>query len=699
MSYRIGVDIGGTFTDCVVVDEQGVRSTAKALTTPDQLERGVLDALELAARVRGCSRAELLASTEVLVHGTTQATNALVTRTGARTGLITTSGHEDAIVIGRVYAKAAGLPERALIHSSRLSKPESVVEPELIRGITERIDRDGEEVVALDEEQALAAIESLMAEGVEAIAVCLLWSFANDRHERRIAELLVERLDGEFVSCSYEVAPRMGEYERAATTAVNAYVGPKVAGYIEALETALRSQGLSHPLLVMQGNGGLTSADDAAHRPIVTVDSGPAGGILGCRRLAERYGEPNVICTDVGGTTFDVGLILAGEVLLDPEPVLAQHSLRLPKVLVRSIGAGGGSIAWVEESRLLRVGPRSAGARPGPVCYGFGGQEPTVTDADLVLGYLSEEAFLGGRMPLSRDLALEALERLGRRLRMSAEEVAAGVARIVNAQMADLIRSSTIERGHDPRDCITIAYGGAGPTHAVFYAEESGSKAVLVPAESTVFSAVGILDCDVTHSAELSRRMVAPYREADLAAVSECFAALERRVLAQFEQEGIPAEQVSLARYAGMRFRAQVHTIEVPVEPAPLTPASMERLEARFIERYGRRYGEGAVLPSQGTELELHRVVGVRANTAPKLSESSQSEDPDPGAAVRGRRPAYFASRGFVDSIVFDGGALRSGHVVPGPALIERMGDTVVVPPGYAATVDRHLTLWIGPPT
>lgn len=697
MTYRIGVDIGGTFTDCVVVDEAGGRTSAKALTTPARLEQGVFDALEVAARQRGCPRTELLRGAAQFVHGTTQATNALVTRTGARTGLITTAGHEDAIIIGRVYAKAAGLPERALIHSSRLSKPEPVVEPELIRGVVERIDREGEEVIRLDEPQVVAAIESLMAEGVEAIAVCLLWSFANDAHERRIAELLAERVDGTFVSCSHEVAPRMGEYERATTTAVNAYVGPKVAGYVEALAAALRADGLEHPLLVMQASGGLTSAPDAAQRPIITVDSGPAGGILGGWRLAQAYGEPNVICTDVGGTTFDVGLILAGEVVLDPEPVLAQHSLRFPKVLVRSIGAGGGSIGWAEESGLLRVGPSSAGARPGPACYGFGGEAATVTDADLVLGYLSEESFLGGRMRLSRELALGALQRLGARLGMSAEEAAIGVARIINAQMADLIRSSTIERGHDPRDCVTLAYGGAGPTHAVFYAEESGSRAILVPAESTVFSAAGILASDVTHSAEVSRRTVAPYRDEDLSSMSERVAMLERRVLGQFEREGIPAEQVSLTRYLGMRFRAQVHTVEVAMEPGPITPAAMHGLQQRFRERYGRLYGDGALLPGQDTEIELHRVVGVRASDTPALPEDAPGSGPDPGAAVRGERRAYFPSAGFLSATVFDGGALRPGHVLTGPALIERMGDTVVIPPGYTTTVDQHLTLWITP--
>jgi N-methylhydantoinase A len=382
--YRIGVDIGGTFTDCVVADEAGGRTVAKSPTTPGSLQDGVLEAVGVNAVQLGLTRSELLAATELFVHGTTQATNAMLTRTGARTGLITTAGHEDAIIIGKVYSKVAGLPERDLVHSSRLRKPDPIVPRSLIRGVSERIDRDGDVLVVLNEAEVIEAIDSLLGAGVEAIAVSLLWSFVNDSHERRIKELLAERAAGVFTAYSHEVAPVLGEYERTATTAITAYVGPKVVGYLETLEAQLRAEGFAHPLLVMQASGGLTSVLDAAARPIVTLDSGPTGGILGCQHLGRLYGEENVICTDVGGTSFDVGLILRGEVPLEVEPVVAQYSLRMPKVLVHSIGSGGGSIAWLDEGGLLRVGPQSAGSRPGPACYGGGGEQATVTDADLV---------------------------------------------------------------------------------------------------------------------------------------------------------------------------------------------------------------------------------------------------------------------------------------------------------------------------
>jgi N-methylhydantoinase A len=693
--YRIGVDIGGTFTDCVVADEHGARSVSKAPTTPGSLQDGVLEAVAVNAEQLGLTRAQLLAATDLFVHGTTQATNAMLTRTGARTGLITTKGHEDAIIIGKVYAKVAGLPERDLVHSSRLRKPDPIVPRSLIRGVTERIDRDGDVIVALAEDEVVAAIDSLLEAGVEAIAVSLLWSFVNDSHERRIKELLSERAGSVFAAYSHEIAPVLGEYERTATTAITAYVGPKVVGYLEELESRLQAEGLAQPLLVMQASGGLTSVLDAAQRPIVTLDSGPTGGILGCQHLGRLYGESNVICTDVGGTSFDVGLILRGEVPLEVEPVVAQYSLRMPKVLVHSIGSGGGSIAWLDEGGLLRVGPQSAGSRPGPACYGTGGTDPTVTDADLVLGYLDGDNFLGGRMRLDRDLALRALASVGERLGMEPEEVAVGVFRIINSQMADLIRKSTIEQGHDPRECVLVAYGGAGPTHAVFYGHEIGSKAILVLADSTVFSAEGMLTCDVTHTAEVSRTTAAPFGEETLAGMTGRFESLERRVIDQFDREGAPREEVALARTLGVRFRQQVHTVDVEVDAGALDQAAGERVLERFVTRYGQIYGEGALLLGGGYDVELHRVVGTR-NIEPVAFPRHESAGADASAALKGERDAYFEPAGYTATAVYDGDALRAGNVIDGPAIIERMGDSVVVPPAFQAEVDELLTIRLG---
>jgi len=690
VAYRIAVDIGGTFTDCVVVDEQGERTVSKALTRYGALDEGVVEAVALGARQLGMTGPELLAATELFVHGTTQATNALITRDGARVGLITTAGHEDVLSIGRVYSKIAGLTERDLVHSSRLAKPKPIVPRRLIRGINERIDRDGDVVVELSDEEVVAAIEALVAAGAEAVAVSFLWSFVNDAHERRVAALLAEHAPGVFVSVSSQVAPVLGEYERTATTAVNAYVGPKVVGYLERLDARLREDGLRHPLLVMQASGGLTSVADAARAPIVTLDSGPVGGILGCQYLGSLNGEHNVICTDVGGTSFDVGLIRAGEIPLDPDPVVAQFNLRLPKILVDSIGSGGGSIAWIDEGGLLRVGPQSAGSRPGPACYGLGGAEATVTDADLVLGYLDSGAFLGGRMPLDRDLAMKALGRLGTSLGMEPEEVAVGIFTIINAQMADLIRKLTIEQGHDPRDCILVAYGGAGPTHAVFYGSDIGSQAILVPARSTAFSAEGMLACDITHTAEVSRTLVSPLSEDDIRQIGDTLGALEEHLRRQFTGEGTRAEAVSYARSLGVRFRNQVQTLPVPLQDGPLSAGLAEDLPADFARRYGQVYGEGAVLAGGRIEIDLHRVVGTQAVSRPPLAAGPQAGAP---AVPKGERQVHFGRSGFVPTQIFDGAVLQPGQVFCGPAVIERMGDSVVLPPGYQATVDSYLSL------
>ncbi len=696
MRYRIGVDIGGTFTDCVVADEDGGRSVSKALTTPGSLQDGVLEAVRLNAEGLGRTRSELLSDTELFVHGTTQATNAMITRTGARTGLITTRGHEDAILIGKVFSKVAGLPERDLVRSSRLRKPEPIVPRRLIRGVTERVDREGEILVPLDEDEVVAAVESLLADDVEAIAVSLLWSFANDAHERRIKEIIGERASGVFTAYSHEIAPVLGEYERTSTTAVTAYVGPKVVAYLETLESLLRDEGLATPMLVMQASGGLTSVVDAAQRPIVTLDSGPTGGILGCQHLGRLSGESNVICTDVGGTSFDVGLILRGNVPLEEEPVISQYVLRMPKILVGSIGSGGGSIAWLDEGGLLRVGPQSASSRPGPACYGLGGTEATVTDADLVLGYLDGDSFLGGRMKLDRDQALAALARLGSRLGMEPEEVAMGVFRIINSQMADLIRKSTIEQGHDPRDCVLVAYGGAGPTHAVFYGHAIGAKALLVPADSTVFSAEGMLTCDITHTFETSGAMGTPFSDEDLALMTQRFEVLEEKLRRQFELEGASAEEVTVQRTLGVRYGKQVVEVQVDVDPGPVTQESAAVVLDRFVERYSQVYGKGALLSGVSQSVDVHRAIGTRP-IEPIAFREHDLEGPDASDALKGERAAHFDPVGFTATRVYDGDALRAGNVVEGPAIIERMGDSVVVPLAYQAVVDRYLTLRLSP--
>jgi N-methylhydantoinase A len=499
-----------------------------------------------------------------------------------------------------------------------------------------------------------------------------------------------------FCTFSAELAPLLGEYERTVTTVLNAYVGPKVSGYLRGLEKRLSDDGLRRPLLVMQASDGLTSVDDAEQRPIITLDSGPTGGILGCHYLSTLYDEPNMICADVGGTSFDVGVIANGVVPLEPEPVVGQYSFRVPKVAVQSIGAGGGSIAWIDDGGVLRVGPQSAGSRPGPVCYGLGGTQPTVTDADLVLGYLNPDNFLGGRMALDRDAALAALDRLGAQIGMEAEEVAIGIGRIINAHMADLIRRCTIEQGHDPRDCVLVAYGGAGPTHAAFYGADISAKSIIVPADSTVFSAEGMLTCQMVHSAQVSHSVVAPFDADAYAAMTRQFERLEQRILAQFEREGVRAEEVSLRRAVTVRYTQQVHTVEVEVPAGELTVDRSQLIRRGFEERYSQVFGAGSLFPDGNLEYEMCRVTGSRAVDAVRFSEH-EPQGQDAVDLVKGRRRVHFDGCGFVDTPVYQGETLLSGQFIPGPGVIERMGDSVVVPPGFGASVDPYLTLVLTP--
>ncbi|MEV5842324.1 hydantoinase/oxoprolinase family protein [Streptomyces sp. NPDC051985] len=692
MSYDVAVDIGGTFTDCVVVDGAGTRTTAKALTSYGALADGVLSALDTAAAHIGIPRAELLADTARFVHGTTQATNAMVTRRGARTGFITTKGHEDTLVIGRAYIKVAGLSEREVIHASALHKPVPLVPRSLTRGVTERVDREGEAVVALDETEARRAVEELVDAGVESIAVSLLWSFLDATHEKRIGDIVRAHAPRVMLSLSHEVAPVIGEYERAATTVVDAYVGPKVVGYLRELEDRLRADGLKHPLLVMQAGGGLTSVTEACARPVVTLDSGPAGGALGCLHLGRLYGEQNLICSDVGGTTFDVCVIRDGELPLTEEPVVDRYTLKLPKIDVEPIGAGGGSIAWIDEGGVLNVGPQSAGSDPGPACYGRGGDRPTVTDADLVLGYLDPASFLDGRMPLDVDRARKALATVGDPLGMGPEEVAAGIFRIVNAQMADQITRVTIARGHDPRECVLVAYGGAAPAHAAFYGDDIAVRSVLIPAESTVFSAEGMLTCDITHSATRSRTIHWPFTGDDLERLQGDLRELEGQVSAQFEREGTAVADVGFQRSVGVRYRNQFISLDVPLPDGPLGTGWAERLYDDFAHAYSSLYGAASVLTGSPVEIDQHRVVGVRRIPPVGFPELPLGE-PDPGAARTGQRPAHFDGHGYVPSGIFDGTRIRPGHRIDGPAVVQRPGDSVVVPPGWRADVDARRSI------
>src|SRR5260221_11981012 len=482
VSYLVGIDIGGTFTDCAIVDRAGKLLTTKVPSTPPDFARGMMDALGAGADALGLPLDRFCREIAFLSHGTTVGTNTIIQKRGAKVGLITTRGHEDAIPIIRGSRGYGGRDIRKVVHFPETSKPAPIVPKRLIRGVSERVDCFGEIVVSLNETQAELAIQELLKEGVQAIAICFLWSFRNPAHENRV-KAMVQRLAPDlFVTTSVDIAPKWGEYQRVTATALNAYLGPVMGGYLGRLDSSLKQLGYQHGLQITQCGGGTVPVARAGEAPLLTLDSGPVSGVTASMFLGKAMGEKNGITTDMGGTSFDVSIIYEGKPAFSFISNTDQYEYFLPKVDLQAIGAGGGSLARVQpEKRTMTVGPDSAGAFPGPVCYSRGGTGPTVTDAQLVLGYLEPDNFAGGRMTLDKKSATDAIASLGAQIGMSAIECAAGICRIVELQMADIIRKVTVEKGFDPRDFVLFAFGGAGPAHAGVFARELGVRNVILP--------------------------------------------------------------------------------------------------------------------------------------------------------------------------------------------------------------------------
>lgn len=696
MTFVIAVDSGGTFTDCVAVENGGAITRAKSPSTPPDFERGVLNAVAEVAKRLGRSRAELLAETSVFAHGTTVATNILITRTGARTALLTTRGHEDAILIGRTVQKVAGLSEAEIIDVANLRKADPVVPRSRIHGVEERVDRSGDIVVPLQEERLEDVLERLHDEGVEAIAVSFLWSFLNPDHERRVRDWLRQRASAGsgngtrpwFVSASSDLVPVVREYERTATTVLNAYLTPGVHDYLKRMEDRLHEDGHDGGIAVMHSAGGVSSIAEARERGVTLLASGPAGGMLGTRAMAERLGLDPVIATDVGGTSFDVGVIVDGEPSYADTPVFAKYPVAVPVIDVTSIGAGGGSIAWIEpESGVLKVGPQSAGASPGPVCYGAGGTEPTVTDANVVLGAIDPDYFLGGRIKLDRAGALAAVtERIADPLGVAPEAAAAAIVEIANAQMSDLIRKITVERGLDPAGFTTFAYGGAGGLHVGAYAQRLGCRHVVVPAAAAVFSAFGIGMSGVKRVAMVSDPMRAPF---DLERWRRNLDQLRESLERDLRAEQLPTTNLAIGRFVELQFRGQVHSVRVPVDDDDLAAGDGgERVIDRFADIYESRYGKGSAYRQAGVEAVTFAVEGAAGLPVPDVAEQPDDGE-DAAHAISGRRNLYLhAAGGFREVAAYSAEKLRAGNALEGPALVDAEDTTVLVHPGQRLWVD-----------
>jgi N-methylhydantoinase A len=692
MTYYLGVDIGGTFTDCVAVDDTGRIFHAKTPSTHSTSPvDGVLAGLELLADEVGVETPKLCADADRLAHGTTIGTNLIVERKGARVGLLTSAGHGDALRMMRGNGRTAGRTADQVFSVHASDKPRPLVDRRHVVEVSERVAADGKVLAPLNPERAAEQIRALLDDDhVEAIAISLLWSFRNPAHERRLRELVQELAPGLYVSVSSETSPRQGEYERTVATVLNSYVGPASSRYLIELAEAARELGVERSVLIMQSAGGVVPVEVAKHQPVQTIGSGPAGGVAGTLSIATASGHRNVIATDMGGTSFEVGLIVDGQPVVSSQQVVDQYAFHSVQLDVRSIACGGGSIAWVDpHSGALRVGPQSAGSDPGPACYGRGTQ-PTVTDADVVLGLIDPGAFLGGRMGLDAEAARRAIASVAEPLGLAVEEAAAGIVQINNQKAAVLIRQRTIEQGLDPRDFTLYVFGGAGPVHAFGFAEELGVSEVVIPLGNgaSTLSAYGIAATDIVRSFEEQVSLRAPFDADELAAA---VTAVETGAAAAMHESGFDPGVIVFERCAVMRYAEQfLHDLPLALPAGAIDQAACGHLAARFDEEYVRLYGEGARSIFQAIEIFGIRVrARVALGFVPAASElGSTNGGPRTLASERVRQVYWPEEHAWVPTAVHDGRRLRPGDRVNGPAVVELPYTTVAVGESNRLTLD-----------
>ena len=669
--FTIGVDVGGTYTDLVATDASGRTVFAKSPSTPADQSIGVMAGLEELARRLNVTRADMLASTDRLVHGTTVATNALLERKGAKVALLTTEGHRDVIEMRE------GLkPDR---YDLRSPPPEPLVPRERRFGVRERLKADGSASTPLDAGSLGEAIAAVKQSGANSVGVCFLHSYLNPVHELAAVERLIKELPGISVSRSSDVLPQIKEYERVSTTIVNAYVEPVVRRYLTNLETRLTEAGFKGSLFVVLSHGGMAPVEEASRLAAGTVLSGPAGGISGSRRCADLLGIPDLVPFDMGGTSTDISLITDGQASLSADGMLAGQRIALRSLDIASIAAGGGSIASVDASRTLRVGPESAGSVPGPACYGNGGLAATVTDANVVLGYLDAAAFMGGARPLDRAASEAAIDRVAAALELSRLEAAAGISKMINLKMADGIRLMTLRRGVDPRKFALLSFGGAAGLHAAEVARELEIKRIIVPTVASVLSAWGMLTSDLRY--EVGRTHYGAEARISAREVRELFGQLEQqaagRLRAWFDGP------VTIERSAEMRYGEQVFEIDVPLSDLDWDASDLvDRIEDRFHRHHEELY----TYASRGQE-----VVFVNARVAAVGAVAQRGQDfaaatTTAACAPRGTRPAFFGQ--WREVPVYALGDLRPGHALAGPAIIEAETTTVLVDTGDRVTVN-----------
>ena len=683
MAWRLGVDIGGTFTDVALVnDADGTIGIAKTSTTPRNFAQGVITGLKQAI----ASYNVPVDDVSLLSHATTVVTNAVLEQKGARTALISTRGFRDLLELRR--------SARSDLYDLFQDAPISLVPRHRRLEVTERIDAAGAVVTPLAESEIAGLVETLKKLEVEAVAVTLLFSFLNDSHERRLGEKLRAALPGIPVFLSCEVLPEVREFERTSTTAVCAYVGPILESYLTQLETAVTGLGLPN-LHIMGSTGGVFDVKEALRIPVNSIESGPAAGVIAAQLIGLQINEPDLISFDMGGTTAKASLIRDGKIEITAEYEVGGsgsqnrwvtgtgHPIRVPVIDLAEVSAGGGSIAWVDPAGSLRVGPGSAGAEPGPVCYGQGGTEPTVTDANLVLGYLDANSLLDGGLPIDYNRAVRALEeKIGNPMNMDAQTAAAAIREIVNNGMAEALRIVSIERGHDPREFCLVAFGGAGPLHAAALAGELEIPRVIVPPIPGGFSALGLVGTDVRR--DYARTLYQPLSNLEARDISAVWSELITEGKNMLKESGIPASRWQFHRSADLRYTRQAYELNVTADEGEFTTTAKDQLADRFHARHEQTYGH------QNPNEPVH-LVTLRLTAVGKLDRLEITHRPDPiGNSEKSRRSAWFSDVGTVECAVHDRSRLDATAQLTGPAIVESLDSTLVIPPGWSASNDHR---------
>ena len=694
--FRLGVDVGGTFTDGVLVSEAtGKTAITKVSSTPSDPSVGFLHAVDRILEQEGLRPQDI----SYLVHGTTVATNSLIEGKTPRTAFITTAGFRDMLEIGRQV--------RPSLYDVHFQKTRPLVPRDLAFEVSERLDAQGNVLVELDEEEVQEVARELKQQEVKSVAVCFLHSYLNPRHEERVMEILHASDPDLLVSLSSHVCPEFREYFRASTTVINACVRPVLARYLKGIEDRLKGQGVEAELLIMQSSGGVLTFETGAEKPAYMVESGPAAGVIVSNFIAGGLGHKDVISFDMGGTTAKVGLILDGRPKVTKEYEVGAQALpgtgqsrgsgypiRVPVIDLVEIGAGGGSIAWVDPGKILRVGPQSAGADPGPVCYGRGGNEPTITDANLVLGRLNPAFFLGGEMGLDTEASREGIrQRCGEPLGMEVVECAHGIVEIANAEMTNALRIITVRRGYDPRDLVMVAFGGAGPLHANRLCAEMQIPLLIIPPSPGTASALGLLVTDLKH--EFAQTRIMQQDKVDLDAVNTLFSSMEKEGGALLRQEGLAEEDITFLRQIEIRYAGQSYELAIDCPGGQVKLQDLEAVKAQFHQEHDRTYGHG--YPDQPVELVSFRVTAQGAIRKPQLWEIAASQASVESAVKETRRVFFGATHDFEETAVYDRGRLARGHRFQGPAIVEELDSTTLVEPGFQVEVDRYGNLLISP--